>query len=145
MRIFDETKTHELAEYDLEKGYLKEDTLTAEVPEQTAIEEVSHYETIKVYPNGSKDVKKVIDIEGRPRIPAHTETEAVLVYVPYTAAELEKIAAAKEIDELKTKLIEWDYKTSKHADGEYTDEEWAAIVAQRKAWRARINELERII
>ena len=57
----------------------------------------------------------------------------------------EKELAEREIKSLKTKLAEWDYKTSKHADGEYTDEEWAEIVAQRKAWRRRINELEEII
>lgn len=43
---------------------------------------------------------------------------------------------------LKTSLREWDYKTSKYADGDYTDEEWAEIKAQRKAWRNEINTLE---
>lgn len=54
----------------------------------------------------------------------------------------EKELAKLEIKQLKAKLCEWDYKTSKHADGEYTDEEWNAIVVQRKAWRVRINELQ---
>ena len=38
-----------------------------------------------------------------------------------------------------------DYKTSKYADGEYTNEEWAKIVAERKAIRERIRELERLL
>jgi hypothetical protein len=142
MRIFDETKTIELTEYDLEKGYLREDVLETEIPEQLAVEEKFHYETIKEYPNGGKDVEKVIDIEGKPYIAAHTESEDIQVYIPYTEAELERMAAEREIAEIKAKLAKWDYKTSKHADGEYTDEEWNAIVAQRKAWRARMNELE---
>ena len=144
MRVFDETKTNELTEYDLEKGCLKADVLETEIPKQEAVEEKSHYETIKEYPNGGKDVKKVIDVEGKPYIAAHTETENIFVYIPYTEVELEKMAAEREIAELKANLAEWDYKTSKYADGEYTEEEWSQIVAQRKAWRNRINELELI-
>ena len=64
----------------------------------------------------------------------------------YTNEEIEenkKIVNPQErIAELKAKLASWDYKTSKHADGDYTDEEWAEIVAQRKAWRDEINSLE---
>lgn len=46
------------------------------------------------------------------------------------------------IAELKALLESYDYKTSKYVDGDYTDEEWAAIVAQRKAWRSEINMIE---
>lgn len=52
--------------------------------------------------------------------------------------------AQARIAELKQMLADADYWTSKHADGEYTDEEWAKKVAIRKAWRAEINELETI-
>lgn len=142
MRVFDETKTTELTEYDLSKGYLKADVLETEIPEQKAVEEVFHYKVIKEYPNGGKDVEKVIDVKGKPYIEARTEKEDIYIYIPYTEAELEKIDANREIATLKANLAEWDYKTSKHADGEYTEEEWSQIVAQRKAWRSRINELE---
>lgn len=50
-----------------------------------------------------------------------------------------------EINNLKQQLAEMDYKTSKYADGEYTEEEWAVIVAERKAIRERIRELEELI
>lgn len=145
MRVFDETKTNELTEYDLEKGYLKADILETEIPEQKAVEEVSHYETIKEYPNGGKDVKKVIDVEGKPYIAAHTETEDIYIYIPYTEAELEKIAANREIAELKAKLSETDYKAIKYAEGVLSAEEYAETKAQRQAWRDRINELETIV
>ena len=46
------------------------------------------------------------------------------------------------IAKLKALLASHEYWTSKHADGEYTEEEWAEKVAQRKAWRAEIKELE---
>jgi len=42
---------------------------------------------------------------------------------------------------LKQSLVAMDYKTSKYADGEYTQEEWTTIVAQRKAIRAQIRQL----
>lgn len=95
MRVFDETKTNELTECDFEKGYLKADVLEKEIPEQKAVNEVFHYETIKEYDNGGKDLKKVIDVEGKPYIPAHTETEEIQVYIPYTEAEIAENAKAK--------------------------------------------------
>ena len=48
----------------------------------------------------------------------------------------------KQINELKAKLMATDYKVAKRAEGYYTDEEWAAICAERRTWRDRINELE---
>ena len=145
MRVFDETKTVELTEYDLEKGYLKPDTIEIEISEQEAVEEVFHYETIKEYPNGGRDVKKVIDVEGKPYVEAHTETENIFVYIPYTESQLEKIAAKLEIEELKAKLFATDYKAIKYAEGAMTEEEYADTKAQRQAWRDRINELEAML
>lgn len=57
--------------------------------------------------------------------------------------EYEKAQA--RIMELKYLLDSKDYWTSKRADGEYTEEQWAEKVAQRKAWRAEINELEKVL
>jgi len=53
-----------------------------------------------------------------------------------------KAQARKQIDALKARLAAMDYKTSKYADGEYTQGEWAAIVAERKAMRQQIGVLE---
>ena len=58
--------------------------------------------------------------------------------------ELEHIAAAQEIAELKAKLTETDYIAAKIAEGAATREEYAEELAERAAWRARINELESI-
>ena len=66
------------------------------------------------------------------------ESQKVIDYSPDNT----KTNAIKEILEIKTKLKAWDGKTSKYADGEYSEKEWAEIVEQRKKWRARINELE---
>ena len=145
MRVFDETKTVELTEYDLTKGYLKSDVLETEIPEQLAVEEKYHYEVIKEYANGGKDVERVIDVEGKPYIAAHTETEEIQIYIPYTDSEIKKIAAEREIAELKANLSATDYKAIKYAEGVLTDEEYAETKTQRQEWRNRINELEAFI
>ena len=142
MRIFNEDKTIELTEVDESKGYLKEDVIETEIPEQEEVVEEWHYEVIAEYPNGGKDVKTVIDVEGKPYIPAHTEREEILVYIPYTENELAKIAAEREIAELKAKLRDTDYQAIKYAEGMYTLTEYAPIREQRQAWRDRINHLE---
>lgn len=57
----------------------------------------------------------------------------------------EKEQVKEEIENLKQKLAVMDYKSSKYVDGEYTNEEWAEIVTERKTIRERIRELEKII
>lgn len=143
MRIFDETKTVELTEYDLTKGYLKPDVIETEVEEQPAIEEQFHYEIVKEYENGGKDIQKVIDIEGKPYVPAYTDIEEIHIYIPYTEKELEEKAASREIAELKSKLAETDYKAIKYAEGFISEADYAPIRAERQAWRERIGELEK--
>lgn len=46
------------------------------------------------------------------------------------------------ISELKRNLFKTDYKAIKYAEGELTAEEYAETLAQRRAWRVEINELE---
>ena len=47
-----------------------------------------------------------------------------------------------KIAAFKAQLAAMDYKTSKYADGDYTQAEWQAIVAERKAIRQQIGALE---
>lgn len=49
-----------------------------------------------------------------------------------------------EINALKILLRDTDYKALKHSDGALSEDEYAPIRAQRAAWRARINELEKL-
>lgn len=141
MRVFNESKTIELTNFDLTKGYIKDDTLLIKHHDAVpAVEEVSHYETIKEYPNGGKEVKKVIDVVGREAKDAYDEYEDIKVFVPYTEKELAKI----EIAELKAKLAATDYKAIKYAEGVLSATEYAETKAQREAWRNRINTLEKI-
>ena len=160
MRIFNEDKTVQMylkedrvedGDYidipdnlicDLSKGKLVSDTLIEHIPEQQEIQEQWHYRTIKEYPNGGKDVEKVIDVVGQPYIAEHDEVEDILVYKPYTEQEIKVIENNNRIIELKQKLKETDYKAIKYAEGELSVEEYAETKAQRRAWREEINKLE---
>ena len=73
-----------------------------------------------------------------------TDGKPVLRTAEEKTPELEHIATAQEIAELKAKLAETDYIAAKIAEGAATREEYAAELAERAAWRARINELESI-
>ena len=54
----------------------------------------------------------------------------------------QRVLALREVRELKAKLSETDYAVIKIAEGAATSEEYSEVIAQREAWRARINELE---
>ena len=122
MRVFNENKTKELTIDDIDesRGVLKNDIIITHFDEQEAVEEVFHYEVIKEYPNGGKDVEKVIDIEGKPYIPAHDDVEDVYIYIPYTDEELNNIKLNNE----RSMLQQW-FKTN------YT--EYEQMFTRRKA------------
>lgn len=48
----------------------------------------------------------------------------------------------QQINVLRAKLHNSDYKAIKFAEGELTTEEFAPVREQRRAWRDRINQLE---
>ena len=87
MKIIDETGAV-ITNPDLTAGYLAADTEAVEHPAQDAVEELSHYETVAEYPNGGKDVRKVIDRAAVPAAPAWTEQVPIQRYIRYTAEEL---------------------------------------------------------
>ena len=47
-----------------------------------------------------------------------------------------------EISQLKGQLASTDYVVTKISEGVATSEEYSSVLADRKMWRARINELE---
>ena len=102
MRVFNEDKTQELKEYDLNKGHLKLDKLF--IRHHEAVEEIKeqwHYETIAEYPNGGKDVSKVIDVPYQAPQETFDEYEDIYVYIPYTYEELEELNKPSELEILK--------------------------------------------
>ena len=95
MKIID-TNGNPIESPDLTKGYLKPETQTIHHDAVEGVEEVSHYETIAEYPNGGKDVQKVVDVPGVEAKDAWDEEEQVQVYHLYTAEELDAQAEAKK-------------------------------------------------
>lgn len=91
MRILDENE-NELETYDEDKGYVVEEEINSTFHEaQEEVTEKSHYKVIKKYPNGGKDVEKVIDQEYVPAHEAYYDKETILRYHPYSEKELKWI------------------------------------------------------
>lgn len=167
MRVFNEGKTQELKEYDLNLGHLIGDGIVthheAEIVHHEAeiihhdavegIEEQGHYETVAEYPNGGRDVRWVIDVEGVAPVLAWDEVvreaydeivkeaydheERIKVYVPYTEREILELEKANIEEWLKNH----DYIGVKIATGRSTIEEYASEIAEMKVKAERINEI----
>jgi hypothetical protein len=88
MRIFD-INNIELVNPDLSRGYLVDDKIFVKRHEAIVpVEERWHYEVIAEYPNGGKDIQKVIDVVGVEAKDAWDEYEDIQRYIEYTADEL---------------------------------------------------------
>lgn len=101
MRIFNKEKDKELSSVDLEKGYLKNDTLIVhhnEVKgksvkqllkniEPNNIRQLGdkYFKILKRYPNGGEEVEQILPIE---TIPTYDEEEPIQVYIEYAEEEL---------------------------------------------------------
>lgn len=138
MKIYDESKTKLLDNPDLSLGYLTDGEITIHHEAEEGVVEEGHWETLAEYPNGGKEIKWVVDRPGVPPKPARDESEIVRIYVPYTEAQLKE----RRVAELKKLLADTDYRAIKYAEGELTAEEYAETRADRRAWRAEVNELE---
>jgi hypothetical protein len=78
---------------DLSLGYLKSSTRTEHHEASEGVEEVWHYETIAEYPNGGKDVAKVIDVPGVEAKAAWDEEIPIQIYILYTQEQLDAMEA----------------------------------------------------
>ena len=105
MKILDETGAV-VESPDLTLGYLVDDTEPVEHPAVEGVEEVSHYETAAEYPNGGRDVRKVIDVPGVPAQAAWIEQVPVQRYIRYTAEELAAQEEERKKAEAREKLPE---------------------------------------
>lgn len=90
MKVIDENGI-EIENPDFSLGYLKEGIQIVRHEAVKGVEEKFHYETIKEYPNGGKDVQKVIDVPGVEAKEAWEEEVPVYRYVLYTEEELAAI------------------------------------------------------
>lgn len=89
---------------DLTLGYLKPGTRTVHHEAVEGVTEVWHYETVAEYPNGGKDVHKVVDDPGVEAKPAWDEDIPIQIYVPYTQEELERMEAERSKPTMEDRL-----------------------------------------
>ena len=105
MKIIDENGV-EIENPDKSLGYLVKDT---QVIHHEAIEEVEekfYYTTIKEYPNGGKDVRKIIEVPGVEAKEAWDDLIPVYRYVLYTPEELAQIEAERTKPTLQEQVTE---------------------------------------
>lgn len=112
MRIFD-INNIELTNPDLSRGYLKEDHIFVKHHEAVEpVEEQWHYEVIAEYPNGGKDIRKVIDVVGVKAQEAWDEYEDIYRYVEYTEDELTEEPSiptiSQRLDKIEKALLEFN-------------------------------------
>lgn len=112
MRIFD-INNIELTNPDPSRGYLKEDRIFVKHHEAVEpVEEQWHYEVIAEYPNGGKDIRKVIDVVGVKAQEAWDEYEDIYRYVEYTEDELTEESSiptiSQRLDKIEKALLEFN-------------------------------------
>ena len=101
MKIIDETGAV-VENPDLTLGYLTDDTEEITHPAIDGVEEQWHWETVTEYPNGGKDVQKIVDRPGVTAQEEWVEQVPIQKYIRYTAEEL----AAQE--EARKKAEAWE-------------------------------------
>lgn len=112
MEVFDENGSL-LACYDPELGWLEAATRTVHHEAVAAVAEEGHWETLREYENGGKDIGWVVDVPGAEGREAWDEEVGILVYHPYTAEELaargaerDKPSVEQRVAELEDALVE---------------------------------------
>lgn len=105
-KVYNEAKTAILTNYDLNEGYLREDTIIKHIEGTSEIKEVYHLEPILGYKNC---FRKVVDVKGVKATLEQDVEEKIFVYIPYTEIEKVKIQNNKKIIKLK-KWFDKDYR-----------------------------------
>lgn len=88
----------------LELGYLKSGVRTVHHDAVGGVQEVWHYETVAEYPNGGKDIRKVVDVPGVEAKAACDEEIQIQIYVPYTQEELVRMEEERNKPTMEDRL-----------------------------------------
>ena len=102
MKIIDDKTGLEIQNPDLTIGHLVDDTEEIIHHAVEGVEEEWHWETVAEYPNGGKDVRKIVDRPGVQAQEEWVEKVPIQKYIRYTAEEL----AAQEEERKKAKALE---------------------------------------
>lgn len=151
MKIYNQDKSQVLNNPDLNKGYLVYDKIVSKIlPAKEEIAEQGHYEVIKEYKNGGKDLKWIVDVEGQKASPETPIYEDIQVYIPFTELELNQ----QEYYSLKNWFDTiYTYKEQKYRrllalnknddDGISGQTKLNSLYLEAEEKRARIQELEK--
>ena len=141
MKIIDETG-NEIFNPDFELGYLIDDIEVVHHDKVDEVKEKYHYETIAEYPNGGKDVKKIVDVEAVEAKEAWDEEVKVQKYIKYTKEELEANLNAVKNEKISQSKKELRKYLATHPlqwiDGEYysvTEEKQALLTSNLAAYQ----------
>lgn len=107
---------------DLSLGWLEDSTRTVHHEAVEGVEEKWHHEVVKEYPNGGKDVRKVIDVPGVTAQEAWDEEIPIQIYHPYTAEELEAIEAERNKPTYDERLAAMEEQIDMLLSGVLSDE-----------------------
>ena len=94
MEIYNE-RMERIENPDLSLGYLTPGKRTEHHAAVKGVAEVWHYETVAEYPNGGKDIRRVVDVPGMEAREAWDEEIAIQIYTPYTQDELDRMEAER--------------------------------------------------
>lgn len=102
---------------DLTLGHLIPSVRTVHHEAIPGVEEKWHYETVREYPNGGKDIVKAIDVPGVKAQEAWDEEIPIQIYIPYTQEELDKMEEErnKPTQEQRIAALEEENKHLKEA------------------------------
>lgn len=104
MRILDENNV-EITVPDLTLGHLvEEEVFVAHHPAVEEVPEQWHYEMVREYPGGGRDVVKVVDVPWVEAKAAWDEYETIKRYVPYTEEELAALEEARNRPTLESRV-----------------------------------------
>lgn len=92
--IYNEQMEH-IENPDLSLGYMTDSVRTVHHEAVEGVTEVWHYETVAEYPNGGKDIRKVVDVPGVEAREAWDEEIPIQIYVQYTQEELDRMEAER--------------------------------------------------
>ena len=91
---------------DLMLGYLRPGMRTEHHDAVEGVTEVWHYETVAEYPNGGKDIRKVVDVPGVEAQPAWDEEIPIQIYHQYTQEELDRIEAERNRPTMEERIAQ---------------------------------------
>lgn len=94
MEIYNE-RMERIENPDMSLGYLTPGKRTEHHAAVQGMAEQWHYETVAEYPNGGKDIRRVVDVPGVEAREAWDEEIAIQIYKPYTQEELDRMEAER--------------------------------------------------